>query len=126
MDVIKSFKDVVSFVQKSNDTEMIQKVISAQENMLDMQSKILRLQEENKKLKSDNKIKKNIERYAGTTLVTLKNENPKIPYCSTCYGKEGILIQLKIRDDLCQCSNCNSYFYFAESSNDNELRRMFK
>lgn len=126
MDVIKSFKDIVLFVQKSNDTDMIQKVISAQENMLEMQSKIIKLQDENKRLKSESKIKKNIERYPGTTLVTLKNENPKIPYCSTCYGKEGLLIQLKIKGELCQCLNCKSYFYISESINNSKLREMFK
>lgn len=125
MDVVKTFKDIVSFAQKSNDIEMMQKLMSAQQEVLAMNAKLMKLEEENKKLKSKAKIERNIERYPGTTLITLKNENPKIPYCSTCYGNDGSLIQMKIRGELCECSNCKSYFYFAESSNSN-VRNLFK
>ena len=126
MDVIKLLKDVYTLAQKSNDIEMIQKVISAQEEAINMQDKITKLQNENQRLKEKDKIKKNIERYQGCTLITLKSDNPKIPYCSTCYGKDNQLIQLKIKGDLCQCFNCKSYFYFAEIPKSEEIRRMFK
>ena len=126
MDAIKILKDVVSAAQKSNDIEMIQKVISAQEEVINMQDKITKLQNENQKLKEKEKLSKDIERYQGTTLITLKSDDPKIPYCSTCYGNEGKLIQMKIKGELCQCFNCNSYFYFSESPKSENIRSMFR
>ena len=126
MDAIKILKDVYNVVQKSNDIEIMEKIITAQAAVLDMQEKISKLQIENKELKEKDEIKENIERYPGTTMITLKNENPKIPYCSTCYGNTGRLIQLKIREELCQCHNCNSHFYFSESPNSTQIRNLFK
>lgn len=126
MDAIKILKDVFTAAQKSNDIEMIQKVISAQEEVINMQDRITKLQSENQKLKDKEKLKRSIERYQGATLITLKSDNPKIPYCSTCYGNDNKLIQLKIKGDLCQCLNCKSYFYFAEIPNSDEIRRLFK
>ena len=126
MDAIKILKEVFTAAQKSNDIEMVQKVITAQEEVINMQDKITKLQSENQKLKEKVKLNKNIERYQGTTLITLKSDNPKIPYCSTCYGNDNKLIQLKIKGDLCQCLNCKSYFYFAEVPKSVEIRRMFK
>lgn len=126
MDAIKLLKDVFVVAQKSNDVEMIQKVISAQEAVINMQDKITKLQSENQKLKEKENMKKKIERYQGATLITLKTDNPKIPYCSTCYGNDNKLIQLKIKGDLYQCLNCKSYFYFDELPNSEEIRRLFK
>ena len=113
MDAIKILKDVFTAAQKSNDIEMIQKVISAQEEVINMQDRITKLQSENQKLKDKEKLKSSIERYQGA-------------YCSTCYGNDNKLIQLKIKGDLCQCLNCKSYFYFAEIPNSDEIRRLFK
>lgn len=66
MDAIKILKDVVNIAQKSNDIEMVQKVISAQQEVINLQDKIYKLQVENKVLKEKLKkiiILKDIETY---------------------------------------------------------------
>ena len=126
MDALKILKDIIKVAQKSNDIDLIQKIISAQEEVINLQDKITKLKNDNKKLKEKENLKNDIERYQGTTLITLKSDNPKIPYCSTCYGTENKLIQLRIRGDLCQCLNCDSYFYFSEIPHYEEVKGMFQ
>ena len=63
MDVIKLFKDIVIVARKSNDIDMIQKVIFAQHEVLNMQEELQILREENKKLKDLNTMSAKIKRY---------------------------------------------------------------
>ena len=126
MDIVKTLKDAITFVQKSDNVDMLQKLTQVKQEVIDMEDQIYNLKAENRELKENQKMTKNIERYQGSTLITLKSDNPKIPYCSTCYGKDNKLIQLNIKGDLCQCFNCKSYFYFSALPNGDKLKNMFK
>ena len=127
MDAIKLLKDVISVAQKSNDIDMIQKVISAQQEVIDMQDRIYKLQVENNELKEKlNKID-NIERYRGIPLITLTNDSPKILYCANCYGNENKMIQLQIYDnDHCYCSVCKNQFDIRSSVDSNKIKESLK
>ena len=40
MDILKSLKDVVTFLQKTDNIDMVNKVINVQSQIIDMQEKI--------------------------------------------------------------------------------------
>lgn len=113
MDVIKTLTDVVTLAQKSNDIEMIQKVINAQQEILNMQDEMLKLKKENEKLKDEKKNGKNIERYRNITIITLKNDEQKIKYCSRCWDKDRKLIQVNIAGDSYMCPECKTRSYIS-------------
>ena len=98
MDAIKLLKDVVTVAQKSNDIEMVQKVITAQEEVIELQDKIYNLKKENSELKEKLKQNSNIVRYRGIPVLSIKNDKDKILYCSNCYGSENKLIPVHIVD----------------------------
>ena len=127
MDAIKLLRDVVNVAQKSNDIEMIQKVISAQQEVINLQDKIYKLQVENNVLKEQLRKNDNIERYRSIPLITLKDEHPKILYCANCYGNEGKFIQLQIYDnDRCRCSVCKNHFDISSSVDCQKIKESLK
>ena len=124
MDVIKFLKDVLVVAQKSNDIEMTQKVISAQEAVINMQDKITKLQSENKKLKEKKNIKNKVERYRNIPIITLKDDNSKILYCANCYDSNEKIIQLEVRgNNRCHCKTCNSFCYIDYSPDADKIRK---
>ena len=127
MDAIKILKDVVNIAQKSNDIEMVQKVISAQQEVINLQDKIYKLQAENKVLKEKLKKNNNIERYRNIPIITLKSEQPKILYCANCYGNEEKFIQLQIYDnDYCRCGVCKNHFEISSSIDCQKIKECLK
>lgn len=116
MDVIKTLKDIVVFAQKSNDIEITQKLISIQQEVIDMEEQIYNLKSENRKLREQINENDEVERYRNIPLITLKNDCPKILYCGNCFGAENKLIQLQVIDnESCYCRNCKDYFYISYS-----------
>lgn len=127
MDIIKILKDVVSIAQKSNDIEMVQKVISVQQEVINLQDRIYKLLTENKVLKEKLKKNNNIERYRNIPVITLKNEQPKILYCAYCYGNEEKFIQLQIYDnDYCRCGVCKNRFEISSSIDFKKIKECLK
>lgn len=128
MDAIKLLKDVVNFAQKSNDIEMIQKVISAQQIIIDMQEKLQKLQIENNKLKEKINKENNVEHYRSVPIITLKDDNPKVLYCGVCYGNDNKLIPMQTipNGSKCYCSNCKTYTYIDYSPDKKELWEVLK
>lgn len=107
MDAIKLLKDVVTVAQKSNDIDMVQKVIAAQEEVIELQDKVFKLQKENNMLKEKLKRSSKIVRYRGIPLITIEDDKCKIIYCANCYGKEEKLIPVHITDDIyTYCGTC--------------------
>jgi len=106
---------------------MIQKVISAQQEVIDMQDRIYKLQVENNELKEKLNKTNNVERYRGVPVITLKNDAPKIMYCANCYGNEGKLIQLQLySDNHCYCSVCKNQFNINNSIDCQKLKESLK
>ena len=126
MDVIKTLKDVVQLAQKSNDIEMTQKIIQAQQEIIEMQDKISRLTIENTKLNNEINQEKSVEHYRDIPVITLANENPKILYCGLCYGKNKQFIPLHkyehsdVNDEY-YCVECKHYTRLSTSRDLNKL-----
>ena len=123
MEVIKTLKDIIAFAQKSNDIEMTQKLISVQQEVIDMEEQIYNLKSENRVLKEKINKKNEVERYRNIPIITLKKDSPKILYCANCYGSDNKLIQLQVHDiDHCYCRNCKDQFYIHNSPDAEIIR----
>ena len=123
MEVIKTLKDIITFAQKSNDIEMTQKLISVQQEVIDMEEQIYNLKSENRVLKEKINKKNEVERYRNIPIITLKKDSPKILYCANCYGSDNKLIQLQVHDiDHCYCRNCKDQFYIHNSPDAEIIR----
>lgn len=93
MGLYEGIKDVAKIVQQADNIDLYRQLLDLGAQALDMQSEIMRLQEENAKLKGDLYRQQNIERHDGI-YITLKDDDKKIPYCASCYGKDGKLTQM--------------------------------
>lgn len=111
MNIINTLKDLITLLQKTDNIDMVQKVIDIQSQIMEMQVEISKLQEENKKLKDTSKIRKNIIRHENDNVIHLKNEE-KILYCSKCWDDEQKLIQVSKTSSRYQCPKCNDIKYF--------------
>ena len=123
MDVIKTLKDIIVFTQKSNDIEMTQKLISIQQEVIDMEDQIYKLKTENRELKEKINKRDEVERYRNIPIITLKEDSPKILYCANCYGSDNKLIQLQVHDiDHCYCRNCKDQFFIHNSPDAEKIK----
>lgn len=88
MAIYEIIKDCISTAQKADNIPLVQSLIEAQKQILDLLNENYNLREENRVLK-ENKINlDNIERHKDA-YITLKNDKEKIIYCSCCYDRDG-------------------------------------
>lgn len=93
MGLYEGLKDVATLVQKADNIELYRQLLDLSAQALDMQAQIVQLREENDKIRRELYQNDNIERHQGI-YITLKDDAKKIPYCASCYGKDGKLIQM--------------------------------
>ena len=101
MDLYQLIRDLIDEAKKQKNETLIQKLI-------DIELIVLDIQKENKELKEKLEQKDNIERHIDGNYITLKNEEPKIKYCSTCWGNGEKLIQINEnhKSGVPQCPVC--------------------
>ena len=88
MDLYNLIKDLIDEARKKKNLELVDKLIEIKIAISD-------IQEENQKLKRLIEQQQNVERHQEDNYVTLKDDPLKIQYCSTCWGSENKLIQLR-------------------------------
>lgn len=117
MSVFNEIKDIIKFVQKTDNLEMVNTLIDIQSKIIDMQDELMNLREENDKLKKNQEIEEKIMRFPNDTVITLKGEED-IKYCSKCWDDERKLIQVTKDEEYYQCPKCknNHYFYGVKRS----------
>lgn len=88
MDVYELIRDLIEEAKEAQNANMVNQLI-------DIKLALLDIQEENKKLKKQLERQEQIERHPDCDYITLKDDGLHIQYCSTCWGNEGKLIQLR-------------------------------
>ena len=114
MGLYEALKDAAGLAKKIGSIEIQQCLIDAQQQMLDMQKEMDTLREENKRLTDTTGIESKIER-CPFTIITLSDDEQKVPYCSRCWDNDRKLIQLQALSDgfyKCYNSNCDNGGYF--------------
>ena len=112
MSTFSEIKEVISFLQKSDNIEMVNKVIDVQTRIIDMQDELMNLRDENLKLKNNLEIESKLKRFPNDTVITFEG-NDEIMYCSKCWDDERKLIQVTTDEDYYKCPKCknNNLFY---------------
>lgn len=115
MSAFSEIKDVISFLQKSDNIEMVNKVIDVQSKIIDMQEELLSLREEINNLKNNKEIESKVKRHPNDTVITVEDDE-KIMYCSKCWDDERKLIQVSKDNDYYECPKCDNRHYFHDTS----------
>ena len=113
MGAFNEIKDIITFLQKTDNIDMVNKVIDVQSNIISMQEELMSLRNENAKLKDNFEIEKKIKRFPNDTVIIL-DENKDVMYCSKCWDDERKLIQVTKDEDHYKCPKCNNNNMFYE------------
>ena len=98
MSVYEVIKDCINAAQKADNIPLVQNLIDAQKQILDLINENDSLKKENRELKDNKILLERIERHSDA-YITLKNDTKNIIYCSCCFDKDKKLIQAQIDDD---------------------------
>jgi hypothetical protein len=116
MGLYDGIKDVAKVLQQADNVDLYIKLIDLSAQALEMQQENIRLNEEIVRLKDNSEIAKKIERHSESFL-TLKDDDLKTMYCSSCWDKDNKLVQLSIHNNgwMYKCPNkdCSNTGQFA-------------
>ncbi len=92
MALYEVIKDCINVAQKADNIPLVQNLIDAQKQILDLINENDMLKRENKELKENKMRMENIERHEDA-FITLKNDQKGLIYCSCCFDKDNKLVQ---------------------------------
>ena len=95
MSFYDAIKDAASLAQKADNIELYRQLLDLSAQALELQAEVSRLTEENKQLKQKADLERRILRNE-QPFFTLEGEKQDIRYCSNCWAKNKILIQLQL------------------------------
>lgn len=108
----EAIKDGISLAQKADNLPLVQSLIDAQKQIMDLQQENNQLKEEIKKLKEIEDLSQKIERHEDA-YITLKDDESKRIYCSCCWDTKRILVQGNITNTgKYRCPACGNDGYF--------------
>ena len=112
LDIYQLIRDLIEEAKKAQNADMVSQLI-------DIKLALSDIQDENKKLKKQLEQQKQIVRHSDGNYITLKDDELHIQYCSTCWGNERKLIQLRDDDkksNLPRCPICFNKWLSARNS----------
>lgn len=107
----EAIKDGISVAQQADNIPLVQNLIDAQKQILDLISENANLKEENRKLSEKLEQKSSIKRY-NDTYITLNSNETQIKYCATCWDNSQKLIQLSCEEGYFICPVCKNRGYY--------------
>lgn len=115
MVAFNEIKEVIPFLQKTDNIDMVNKVIEVQSNIISMQEELMSLHTENSKLKDDKETEKKLKRFPKDIVLILSGTDDAM-YCSKCWDDERKLIQVTRDDDYYKCPKYNNHNIFYKKS----------
>lgn len=113
IDIYQLVRDLIDEAKEQKNMELVDKLIEIKLEISD-------IQEENNRLKKELEQEKNIQRHPDGNYLTLIDDELNIEYCSTCWGKDRKLIQLREkneqREGLPRCPICFDNWLRARNS----------
>lgn len=102
--------EAYDIIKKLNNMELAMKLADVQGELLKQKGENMKLQEEvnllNTRVDISERVERNLKLY-----ITLKDEKPKLKYCSRCYDVDGKLVQLNyVQGQYYDCRNCSNHF----------------
>lgn len=111
----EAIKDGISIAQKADNIPLVNSLIEAQKQILDLINENNMLKCENQELKSNKIMLQNIERHKDA-YITLKNDIENIIYCSNCYDTNQKLVQAQTDENgRYWCPSCKYVGYYNKA-----------
>lgn len=108
----EAIKDGINVAQKADNIPLVNSLIDAQKQILDLINENAELKKENAELKSKRELLEKIERHKDA-YITLKGDIKGIVYCSNCFDTNQRLVQAQTDDDgMYRCPSCKYVGYY--------------
>lgn len=108
MSLYEGIKDVAKVIQKADNVDLYRQLLDLCQQALDMQAEIERLTKETKELQEAQEIKAKVIRH-DEPFITLEGHPNNEMYCSTCFAKEKLLIQVRdLHNGYFTCPSCST------------------
>lgn len=108
----EAIKDGINAAQKADNIPLVNNLIEAQKQILDLINENNKLKIENTELKAKKNLTDKIERHRDA-YITLKGDSQKLIYCSNCFDTNQKLIQAQTNEDgTYWCPSCKQMGYY--------------
>lgn len=108
----EAIKDGINAAQKVDNIPLVNNLIEAQKQILDLINENNKLKIENTELKAKKNLTDKIERHRDA-YITLKGDSQKLIYCSNCFDTNQKLIQAQTNEDgTYWCPSCKQMGYY--------------
>ena len=108
----EAIKDGINAAQKADNIPLVNNLIEAQKQILDLINENNKLKIENSELKAKKNLTNKIERHKDA-YITLKGDSQKLIYCSNCFDTNQKLIQAQTNEDgTYWCPSCKQMGYY--------------
>lgn len=108
----EAIKDGINAAQKADNIPLVNNLIEAQKQILDLINENNKLKIENSELKAKKNLTDKIERHKDA-YITLKGDSQKLIYCSNCFDTNQKLIQAQTNEDgTYWCPSCKQMGYY--------------
>ena len=87
-------KDAASIVQKTQNIELIQTFLNAQQQALELMEENKSLKSQIEKMQDTKELKRKVERQTKGVYITLSDDDQKIKYCSVCFDVDEKIVQM--------------------------------
>lgn len=119
MAIYEIIKDCINAAQKADNIPLVQSLIDAQKQLLDLINENDNLKRENRELKENKIMLDKIVRHSDA-YITLKDDPHNLIYCSCCFDKDKKLVQAQTDEDSGRywCPACKYDGYFDKKRFD--------
>ena len=108
----EAINDGINAAQKADNIPLVNNLIEAQKQILDLINENNKLKIENSELKAKKNLTDKIERHKDA-YITLKGDSQKLIYCSNCFDTNQNLIQAQTNEDgTYWCPSCKQMGYY--------------
>ena len=108
----EAIKDGINAAQKADNIPLVNNLIEAQKQILELINENNKLKIENSELKAKKNLTDKIERHKDA-YITLKGDSQKLIYCSNCFDTNQKLIQAQTNEDgTYWCPSCKQMGYY--------------
>jgi len=113
MGLYDGFKDLISLAQKIDNKDLYSNLLEVQQKLLELQEENTNLKAQIKEMQNTTELENRIVRDNVYTVVTLRDDEQAIRYCSACWDKDRKLVQITITrntingiEESCRRVNC--------------------
>lgn len=119
----EAIKDGITAAQKADNIPLVNNLIEAQKQILDLIYENNKLKNENAELKTKKDLTDKIERHKDA-YITLKGDSQKLIYCSNCFDTNQKLIQAQTDENgTYWCPSCKYRGYYDIEIYNNKYKQ---